>query len=1511
MYDDPETRWTAVDKRSGATGGWIPEKKNGVWGTLNSSNRFMILGEDGAESDLVRPVIQPESPVRVCVDNPDGALAPVGGAPKETYRRTPHLQVERERRTTAKIHHGKVKVTVAGRIDHPHGAAAPPPADRVGVDAWNIHRVNHPGASTSSSGGSTSVCSSSFSECRRAPDGRYVIPPGARQVRMFGDSYRTNTGSVPSTPSLNSAGADDTWPGMSIDFLCNGVQGIIALDSGASQTYVTSFFAEKAGLIVSSLQSPQPKVKLADGHLTSVVGVTTVPVTIQLMVLLQNGQPVHLDRVFTLRDVLVINLGEGSPKSMFAALRDWWVPRTELPVSVEDLLAGKSLRLRPLAQIQALLECGATVLDTRRTPTPGDMSAQLHPDKAGVLSSLTTSVPEGSPPTPSAVPEPSVPDIRTAILAQIAEGKRDLPVAQRLVDLLAARPKLFGQVDPKDNKITVDFEIIRKPRVVSFKSKFRHGPAALDCLQDWLNRKVCTRVPWDTPAHGFVIVVPKANGSARITVNPSGINDATARVDPEGGYMPSNMIREAMNIGGCKFAAQLDLRDAFLMLTLGPTARELSVFTSPFGKLQWNVAYFGWHSFPAVFQKTIMEHVVLPTLSEFPDVRMLAWIDDIVIGAKDESTFIAAFEKVIDRILALGGRLGLKKCNFLVDVVDWCGVEVDLTRNKWRVARNRISSIMDTPVPEDRTALQHVLGILRYYYFGVADHKSQQDRLAKLSALDKPHIRLRSEWTTEHTKVLRDALRAVAESDWILVYDPTKPVYVYTDASGNHGYSIVANQYSDDGVPQPIAFYSHGWLAAQQKWTAQVKECYAQLEAVRTIKDKAFPHARVHLLCDNRNLAGFADSADTRVRRWQEDIKNSGVDQRSWIPGEWNTIADYGSRSVRPDPTATLSPQQQADMALFSLEGGEGGGADTPGDKTPDAPTTPVAVTPGKVPDKALREAADPTHPHAAAGGGAPARSTPPEKNGTPVPGHLPISPLAVQILDAQDAAPPEERESWKKDKNITKASFSGRDAVLYKRRLLIPISRATNKCEDIKTSLLGKIHDEEMHLTGIHRTLDALKRRAKVHWVGIDDDVEKYVNSCIRCQFAKPSHKPALVGELTPTIPPHVHHTWYVDVKGPMPRDTGYLLVIVEGLTRFTHLEYMNRVTAKEVVEELGNTIKSYGTRPVIIRTDRGQPFESEVYRKFCRDNYITPVTGVAYHSQGQGLVESRIRWIAESLIASLGARATQIWYRPPHIQRIQEALNSSYVESIGMSPFEAMFGIQPRTAATAMVDFKDPACGERILGIPGATFSDVANLVAAHHERINATQGLALLATTVSQAITKTRWDATRKPSTFRVNDKVLVLSVASSKLETHYTGPYIITSVEGSTVRAVHFLDQGDDAVLYGPIHVSRLRHFDDSRTTPAEITAFQTETGSGAVEKVLSHRVMPDKSVEFEIKWFDVDIPTWVVAGNLKHNGPTISYCESHGLPKPSELARVAKTPPARTAGPTRAQRRAKA
>ena len=1192
---------------------------------------------------------------------------------------------------------------------------------------------------------------------------------------------------------------------------------------------------------------------LPNGGKVSIVGKTDIPLTIQLMLQLESGDYVHWDRHFTVVDAEVVDLGDHSPRDMYVAMVDWdYVPNNGMP-------------LTPFGSLAFLLRSGATVLNAPRVPIP----KHLEGTKVVIQTSQDASDPTIAAITPESLTWTEE-QWRTAIRGRISPKFRDSDLGKSVTNLLLARRKVFGPVVPAETTEVVDFTLLGEPTPVSFKVPLSRKVSMADLeagISDWISRGIAERVPWDTKAYGFVIVVPKSDGRWRITINPSGVNPTTKREDPEGGYMPDSILNEVQKLGPTlKFGASLDLSEAFTTLRLGPTARDLSVFSSPVGKLRWLQGYFGWHSFPAIFQRIVMEKLVLPTMDEVNDSIILAWVDDIVVTGPTAESFLTALSILVDRLLSIGGRLSLEKCDFLTTLIHWCGVEINLETSTWRVDPRRVETLSSTPSPRTQDALSHVLGVIRYYYFTVQDHLAQRERLALLSELERASkgakgLDISKSWTPAHETAMRDSLLAITTGRWMLVFNGKLPVYVTTDASSAYGFAVTAHQWDPEtGELRPISYFSQGWRGGQLAgWTPQVKEMYAIKVALTVIMPATFPYAQVILLCDNRNLSALADSADLRIVRWQAEVRDAGAHIKRWIPGHYNTIADYGSRSVEPDPASALTPTEAFDMTIYSLTSSEGG-EETSGSVT----STPTSTS-----------------------------------TTTVVPGHLPLASTMAKIIAAQEAAPEEERASWI-GAAYSKARLAGHTFYLYRHRLIVP-----KDASDLKTALIKLAHDENAHYCGAQRTLQQLRLQAKVFWAGMDEDVTKYINSCYRCQFAKAAHHAnRTVGSLTPTLPPYPLHTWYVDIK-EMPGDTGAILGAVEGLTKLTRLRYIPDGTAKQVIEELEEVFAATGSNPVVIRSDGGPPFNSKVYKEWCSHEGITPLLGIPEHSQGQGVVETKFHGIANSIMAVMGGKAPSCWFKDARLLvNLERVINTTITNSYGGCPMWALTGREPRTRLTALTNDLAASDYGAQLGLPYLTSNDINQLIALHHANLAKVHDRVSLAVSLAQALTKNRYDTTRQASALKVGDWALVYVTAPNRMVPHFTGPYRITRVsdDKNFFEATHYLTP---SLTSGPYHVSRLIPFDFSRATPEEIALYQLGEGSGLVSTIKSHRVLDNGSYEFEVEFVGNPVPVWLAAYGLRRVVKAIDYCKLHNLPPLGAAPRAPASPhPSRSSRSTR-------
>lgn len=1150
----------------------------------------------------------------------------------------------------------------------------------------------------------------------------------------------------------------------------------------------------------------------------------------------------YWERRFTLANCQVADLGDDTPRDLFVSYTDWgfeWKSSSPPPET-------------PLANLAFMVMHGANVYDTPRVP---DSRTPLEPlrvvlEKASqsdetIFIADSTSVPGRL----------SDSDLRAALLESVPRHKWDTPVIEAFIAEMIKRRKVFDQVDPKECSVTVDFVLIGDPKPVAFRVPVnRKVPtdAMTSKFGDWFAREIATKVPWSTPSYGYAHIVPQPGGKFRVVINPVGLNDVIQNVDSP--YLPKNMIRAAQAAGRAKVGASLDLSEAFTTLKLSPRARELSTFVTQLGKIQFNNAYFGLKTFPSEFQNALYEHVVLPTQDAVLHSILLSWIDDVVVGAVSDEHLLKILVEFVDRLLLFGGRLSLLKCKFFITLLHWCGVEIDLTTNEWRVDPSRVSSMKETPIPTDQTALEHVLGMIRYYYWTVASDKQleQREHLALLSELNRPRIKLSEAWTEKHTIAMKSSINNICNGDWLLVYDPSQPVWVTTDASSLYGFGVVASQYDKNGKMRPIANFSQGWLGPQLRgWTPQVKEMYALRYAVTKIMPAAFPYAKVILLCDNRNLSSTHDSEDLRITRWQQEISDAGVICKQWIPGDYNTIADHVSRFVLPNTGASPDPETAFHSYIYSLS---------------------------------VSESSE--------------KGEMPSASNTVVPGHLQIAEMTANIADAQKDADETERARWASLGHYTTVSLAGRLLHLHKRRLIVPAAAI-----GIKSKLLNLAHDDQCHFTGFNRTLQNLSSQAKVWWESITEDTDAYIKSCFRCAFAKARHSPVdTVGTLVPTIPPHVMHTCYVDTKGPFPDGSGYLMAVVEGLSKDTRLRYLPDISAPQVIEELEEAFASFGSNPKVIRTDGGPPFNSAAYTDWCASEGIAPVLGVADHSQGQGTVETKFRGIASALIAVLGGKAPTGWYKDPKIlAKLERVINTTYSSTLGGCPSWARTGLQPRTnLSTLNVDFTSSDTGDDYLGLAGIESHDLQEVIALHHANIDRIHGRVSLAVSLAQSITKDRWDAARESSTFIAGDWVLIHFGAPNRLMPFFRGPYKITRVsdDNNFVWTVHFL--AEEGTEFGPYHVSRLIRFNFGRATAADIAAFQLDEGTDIVRDITAHRQRDDGSYEFLVEWASDPIPSWLGGFALRKVVKAIDYCKHHSLPSPNSGVRRTSSAPARSA-----------
>lgn len=303
---------------------------------------------------------------------------------------------------------------------------------------------------------------------------------------------------------------------------------------------------------------------------------------------------------------------------------------------------------------------------------------------------------------------------------------------------------------------------------------------------------------------------------------------------------------------------------------------------------------------------------------------------------------------------------------------------------------------------------------------------------------------------------------------------------------------------------------------------------------------------------------------------------------------------------------------------------------------------------------------------------------------------------------------------------------------------------------------ILKIYHDDHGHM-GADKCLEAL--RAKYWFPKMRRFVEKYISSCIGCQFTKkPTGKQP--GLLHP-IPrkPVPFDTLHIDHLGPFCKSNGktYIFAIIDGFTKFVWLEAVSAANAKGAIVALTNLSKVFGC-PVRIVSDRGSAFTSREFKQFCERFGIKHVLNAVASPRANGQVERLNRTILSALTAQMGEERKG-W--DAYLPKVQLGINSTISQGSGKSPLELLCGLRPRLV------------GE--LQGPLGTIENVADL------RSEAAECIEKNANRMSTRYNKQRRITESLPigSLVMVERKILRKGLMSGKLVPRYAGPYRVTA------------------------------------------------------------------------------------------------------------------------------------
>ncbi|KAA0052401.1 pol protein [Cucumis melo var. makuwa] len=248
--------------------------------------------------------------------------------------------------------------------------------------------------------------------------------------------------------------------------------------------------------------------------------------------------------------------------------------------------------------------------------------------------------------------------------------------------------------------------------------------------------------------------------------------------------------------------------------------------------------------------------------------------------------------------------------------------------------------------------------------------------------------------------------------------------------------------------------------------------------------------------------------------------------------------------------------------------------------------------------------------------------------------------------------------------------SISSDHGLMFEGRLCVSEDSA------VKTELLTEAHSSPftMHPGSTKMYQDL---RSVYWWRNMKREVADFVSRCLVCQHVKASRqRPA--GLLQPlSVPGWKWESVSMDFITGLPKTLkGYTViwVVVDKLTKSAHFvpEKSTYTASKWGQFYMTEIVRLHGV-PVSIISDRDTRFTSKFWKGLQLALGTRLDFSTAFHPQTDGQTE-RLNQILEDMLQACVLEFSGSW--DSHLHLMEFAYNNSYQATIGMAPFEALYG-------------------------------------------------------------------------------------------------------------------------------------------------------------------------------------------------------------------------------------------
>lgn len=711
----------------------------------------------------------------------------------------------------------------------------------------------------------------------------------------------------------------------------------------------------------------------------------------------------------------------------------------------------------------------------------------------------------------------------------------------------------------------------------------------------------------------------------RLVVNYSELNKKIVKMD----YPIGDLQNMHQHLQGASYYTIIDLNKAFLQCKLAPESRDITSFSTIFGKYRMKRVCFGLQVGSSVLS-SYLDKI-------FHDIKfkfVINFCDDILIYSPDKKSHLEHVKEVIKRLAKNKLTVNVQKAKFFCKQISFLGHLIKY--NSITIDPERTESVLKFREPKNVKQVRQFTGLCGYWSKYIPNYA---DICRPLHALKKKGAKFK--WTSD-CQAAFDTLKAKIANPPILQLADFKKAFVVECDASDYGCGATLLQYNDKGDLMPIAFYSKKFTDAELKYSIYEKEAYSAILAIE--KWHQFLEIQPFtLVTDNKGLSYVLQSGKklNRLGRWMHRLLNLPFNVMH-KKGSENSVADALSRLFDQEPTIdednALSENLNREIKEIKIN--------LLKSQERDVNSVKIKVKSDEINTQHLYN----------------------------VMSEIPMAMDDIKKHQKQDKECIDIVESIK-NKNNQECFYLKNELVMYKRqqgksRIYLPSQLINLIFKFYHNSIIGG------HL-GIARTI------AKINEYFFHPDLElkikEKVKECQTCAMSKSAQR-KYEGKLISIPIEKSMNTVFIDLFGPLPLSkTGnkYILVMVDGFSRYTWLHALREATSRQIISKLKLTFANFSI-PRIIVSDNAKCFTSNEFNAYLFRNCIQGRKIPIYRASGNRS-ERTLRDVSTLLRCFYHDKQTN-WDQD--LDAVQMSLNTAKNSSTGYTAFQLMFNHEANNA-------------------------------------------------------------------------------------------------------------------------------------------------------------------------------------------------------------------------------------